>query len=113
MKKYFSIIAILICSCAPHFGHRWSAGDTARQVVFTGLVAYDLMVQTPDYLDDGTEQNPVIESLGKENLIFYAIGSVALHTVIGAALDPFYRRMWQYGWIVGEGATIYHNWRVE
>lgn len=112
LSNMFSLMLLvaLLGGCATHFGQGWSREDTLRQAAVTGLIYYDLQVQTPKYLDEGREMNPFIS---KSNLDAYTIGAMSAHALASASLKPKYRKMWQLLIILTQGLVITHNFTVD
>lgn len=113
---------IALSGCATHFGEGWSKSDTIRQATVTGVIYYDLGVQTPKYTTgeqyhapDGAigayhETNGMIS---EGNRKAYMAGAILGHALISACLKPKYRKYWQYGWIIIQGIQIMENHKLE
>lgn len=113
MKKLLICMALMTCSCAnivaDKWGEDWSTADTVRQVAVTGLIYYDLQMQTPQYLREDREMNPLIT---EGNLNAYTAASMICHGTIAAGLKPKYRKAFQWFWIIAQAFTVGRNFAV-
>lgn len=108
--KISIVVIFVLTGCAGRLGEGWNRADTVRQVLVTGAIYYDLQIQTPTYLQNDTELNPIIT---EDNLNAYTAACIVGHAAISASLKPKQRKWWQWFWITAQGITIVHNFGME
>lgn len=90
------IIALIFAFSLP--AHAWTAKDTYLQGAVISALLID-MAQTlyiSEHPDKYCELNPLLgKHPGKDKVIGYFLGAIALHTAISFALDERERRWWQ------------------
>jgi len=96
----------------------WSTSDTARELVYTGILVLDAGT-TADIRNDSDmqEMNPAARLfLGAnpkptETAVYF--GAIALlHYAVSASLPPKWRRVWQYTTIGVNGAVVASNYSI-
>lgn len=107
----FILLSLSACSC----NGAWTRSDTARELVYTGLVAIDwgqtlYAVDRPDQFHEHNKLLGEHPSRGAINL--YAPSMMLFHAAVSCALPAKYRAYWQYGSAIGEGVVVINNHRI-
>ena len=111
MKK---IILILVLLPSIAFAG-WDKQDTARQIVFTSLLALDCgqTLNISKNPDKYYEHNPVLgEHPSKESVITYNLSVAVIHALISYYMPEKYREAWQYISIGVEGSSVIRNFNM-
>ena len=107
------VVIMLFCGCAAPF-ENWTKADTTRQAVLIGLTAVD-WAQTRQIVDDPNhyESNPILgEYPTKTEIDVFMIAGASLQLLIPAMLQPKYRRIFQYIFIVERAVFTANNYRI-
>ena len=90
----------------------WDEGDTARQLLFTGLLAADWH-QTRNMKDGYYETNLILGEHPSDGAVdLYMFGVAVGHALVSGFLKEGYRDAWQYIWVGAEAYTVYHNEKI-
>lgn len=102
--------AAIILTLAGCYPAQWSRGDTARQVVLTGLLTADA-AQTIPITKRCLEMNPIIGLCGKRvHPLKYFFAAIVVHTAAVWVVPKEYREAFQYTAIGLESAVISMNY---
>lgn len=111
MSKF--ILALSLFISTPAFA--WSDGDTKREAVYLTLHTMDWL-QTREIARNPArwyETNSILgeqPSIGRVNNYFALTGLA--HILVSKALNPKYRKVFQYVTIGIEGGVVVHNYSI-
>jgi hypothetical protein len=118
MKTFLVVFTILLYPIFSHASddkYKWTATDTALQVVFLTTLDID-RAQTVEaskhpksYEEVGRAKHFIGRHPSVHQVNNYFIASAILHTGIAYVLPNPYRKIWQGTWIIIETNTINHN----
>lgn len=115
MKRILLAASVAFCGCSSFNESEWNPRDTALEVGFQVLNAYDAHTTQRIGKSATIEESAVLTRavLGpkpgaNETAVYFAVSGLS-HYLIGRSLPPKWRKWWQAGTIVYTGSLIDQN----